>query len=110
MCDICWVEQGRPTKECLPPNSVEIVSAIRDLYEMPRCEAGGPLHVVLDDWNLEDEFLIPWVGPKGLDGAVIDRVFSSEVISKAQTICDLMRPLSEAERAAVLGQYWGYFA
>lgn len=34
------------------------LDALRDcLYAMPDCECGGPLHVVLDDGNLEDEHL-----------------------------------------------------
>lgn len=37
--------------------SNDLIKLIRELYDKPRCAAGGPLHVQLDDGNLEDHFL-----------------------------------------------------
>ena len=51
MCKTCWTVAGSPYD--LPENAAEIVDAINDLYDLPDCGAGGPLHVQLDDWNAD---------------------------------------------------------
>lgn len=60
MCSSCWAEYGKPTE--MPDNGDAVVALIRELYDQPDGGAGGPLHVVLDDWNLEDGHLDPYLG------------------------------------------------
>ena len=48
MCEGCWAEAGRPT--ALPANAAEFADLHRQLYEVEA--VGGPMHSVLDDWNL----------------------------------------------------------
>lgn len=95
MCVDCWESYGAPTTE--PAFGPAIRMMIRDLYTMERCGVGGPLHSVLDDWNLEDEHLTPWVDPTD--------PWPAEVLELAQRICDVMLKLSLTERAAVLAAH-----
>jgi hypothetical protein len=72
------------------------------VYELPHCGTGGPLHVQLDDMNLEDEHFLPTDRP-GLD-EVIDtwypelRRIPGAVDLIFQT-WDALAALTEAERA-----------
>lgn len=48
-----WYDSGMPVI-----NSAEVLATaelIRRLYELPGCDAGGPLHVILEDGNTGDE-------------------------------------------------------
>lgn len=49
MCSSCWHEMGRPNQKTA--NTDRLVQLIRDLYAIH--PTGGPLHVVLDDWNVD---------------------------------------------------------
>lgn len=53
--------------------------------------AGGPLHVALDDWNLEDRYWDPYRGD-----------FSDEVIELAEFICSEMLRLSVGQRNYIM--------
>lgn len=55
MCEDCWIEMGKPNK--LPVRADFFARQVRRLYGMPRGGVGGNLHIVLDDWNLEDSSL-----------------------------------------------------
>jgi hypothetical protein len=67
-----------------------LTALVRKLYSMQDCSAGGPLHVQLDDGNLEDEFLtlethMQW--PK-------------QVLRLSEEILALLRSMTEGERLA----------
>lgn len=49
MCDDCWHQAGSPTD--WTPQTQRLVELIGELYDIH--PTGGPLHVVLDDWNLD---------------------------------------------------------
>lgn len=51
MCYACWAELGHPTSTS--PLVHLIASKINQLYEV--ASAGAALHIVTDDWNLDDE-------------------------------------------------------
>ena len=53
MCISCWDELGRPA--ILNDATATGVRLAREVYKQPRGGAGGNLHIVLDDWNLEDD-------------------------------------------------------
>lgn len=97
MCKTCWIDEGSPSE--LPENSEAIVDAIEALYLMDGCRAGGPLHVELDDLNLDMDghVWVPWQAD-----------FSPEAMAKAQEICDLMNPLPVPQRYAVMAKHEGW--
>lgn len=53
MCKECWQGNGAPA--VWNENVKKSVGLIKKIYEHE--PVGNPLHVVLDDWNLEDCFI-----------------------------------------------------
>lgn len=51
MCYGCWEEAGKPT--IVNDRVLKAVEAVKKMYETH--SAGGGLHIVTDDWNLEDD-------------------------------------------------------
>lgn len=98
MCYSCWADYGCPV--LVPEDVDEIVGWIKELYDLPGGDMGGPLHVELDDfnvgcaWDLHDPSTIGY------------EPFSEEVIAVATKIRARMLELPEEVRAAVLA-YWG---
>ncbi len=53
MCQVCWAELGAPADwNAAVATGVRLA---REVYKQPRGSAGGNLHIVLDDWNLEND-------------------------------------------------------
>ena len=96
MCRACWEEHGSPTE--LPDNAAEVISLINDLYAHPDGGTGGPLHVLLDDFNVQDQFVKPYHRDDD-DPALRDL---------ADRIADLMLLMTEDQRAAVLAEREGW--
>jgi hypothetical protein len=96
VCEDCL--ETYQAADALPPTSdmLKIVAMVQTLYERPGCGAGGPLHVVLDDFNLEDGMLVPWSEPPEFTWPV-------DVMALASIICGQLSRMSLAERAAVVG-------
>lgn len=69
MCAQCWDEGGRPAN--WSPDIKRALELVRDLYQINA--VGGPLHAVLDDWNIEDQFLEPYYN--GLDDDELDEPY-----------------------------------
>lgn len=98
MCEGCWVDEYDRASE-IPENGEEIADLIRELYSMPRCDSGGPLHVAIDDFNIEDEHWKPYVHSDEPD------YWTPETMALAEKICERMRPLTVKQRAAVLASW-----
>ena len=52
MCEACWAEYGRPT--IVNGKTEAALALVRQVYDAPMGGAGGHLHIVLDDWNIEN--------------------------------------------------------
>lgn len=98
MCYSCWEERERPT--ALPADATETVALIEQLCEMRDCGVGGPLHVVVDDFNIEDPLY--WPEPGQLD------YYAADVQAFARTVFDRLVSYSENERVAVLALREGW--
>lgn len=82
----------------------QLVEQINRLYEMPNCGVGGPLHVVTDDFNVEDHCLDacerlltdpePWYGT------------DEAMVALTRTIIAGMRRLTLGQRGTVLAVKW----
>jgi hypothetical protein len=76
-------------------DTYEMLSALRDaLYSAPGCSVGGPLHVQLDDGNLEDHF----VADDAIDQYPYLDEYDASVIALCRCILTILRGLSEHER------------
>lgn len=92
----------------LPPQTPEMLrlgALVEEFYALPECSVGGPLHVVTDDYNVEDDSIA--FCERSLDDHwSIERQATDEgrevVRAKAREIIALMRPMTLAERAVAL--------
>jgi hypothetical protein len=113
MCDSCVAEYTAGQHVPVTPQMEHVATLIGDWYGYPGCEAGGPLHIVLDDFNVETSF-INWCAGE-VDGWLAneadgwleawsgDHADSHSAIRQgaAELIGGLL-PLSEAERAVTI--------
>ena len=98
MCIGCWNELGRPA--AFTANTAKAVAAVRRLYTIN--DFGGEAHIVTEDWNIKDEH-VAWC----LDNLdTEDRFPEEEAASRAAL--NLLRPMSEAQRATVLAIHEGF--
>jgi hypothetical protein len=100
MCRGCWDDD--PTDERTPETG-RLVELIDRLYQMPECGAGGPLHSVVDDWNLNTEvievrYVTNWY-PEG---------YAPEVVEVCDEIVSIMNRMTENQRATALAIHNGY--
>lgn len=78
----------------------KVVRLIYTVYEHD--PVGNPLHVVLDDWNLEDEFIE--VYEPAVDG------LPKECVDAARELVPLLLSMSLDERLSALAYAHGYVA
>lgn len=102
MCHDCWDQAGRPTE--LPPTYERFAELVSDLYDFH--SAGGPLHTVLDDWNL-DGHIEPFPGLTSEDE--YDQTDNTRYVYE---ICDeiaaLLNGMPEAQRYSALAHREGF--
>lgn len=91
MCTDCWDEMGRPAIDT--PKVREAARLVRELYQ-EHC-TGGPLHIVVDDWNLEDGH-VDYCGERCAPG--IER-----------RCYEALKAMNEDERASVLSLEDGWW-
>lgn len=80
------------------PDIAEAIQLTWQLYRIPNCCTGGPLHVQLDDHNLQDRFL-----EKPYNGVAPDGTphYNAEEIALAERVLALLRPMTMKERLVV---------
>lgn len=100
MCRGCWEEYERP--EIDTPAVREASRAIAEVYEF--AETGGDLHIVLDDWNLEDHSLAFC-----REAIEEDSDFTFREREVERRCLSLLRALTEDERASALALYEGFW-
>jgi hypothetical protein len=99
MCIECWEEYGRPA--IVAPAVETAADAVNDMYVIH--PVGGALHIVTDDWNLEDEFLDWCASCENLECHGKKRLNAWE-----QRAFDTLRLLTINERATALALAHGY--
>lgn len=99
MCRNCWLEYGAPrvvNKKTLAAR--DLIAAVYEGHA-----AGGNAHIVIDDWNLEDEHVHYC---RGCSDASQD----DEEQCDAETAClGALLKLTEDERASALAMYDDFF-
>jgi len=90
MCRSCWDEAGQPSMDT--PGVQLAVRLIGEVYE--ESWAGGNLHIVVDDWNTEQEHL-DWCG--------------TVITTEAERRCHkVLNELTEDERMSALALHDGF--
>lgn len=122
MCYGCWDEAGKPRIDT--PAVRAAAASVAEVYEHS-C-VGGNLHIVLDDWNIEDgnlEFCrqcIEGAGVMPLDGSTFPAHLRyneekranpdpPEQLAAERRCHDLFRALTEDERASALALNDGFW-
>ena len=101
MCKTCWESYNSPKIYNLKVE--EAVKCIARVYDEVST-VGGDLHVILDDWNLEDEHL---------DSCLKDAKENASGYDKKQVHIQLnciavLKSLTLEERASALAVYEGF--
>lgn len=95
MCLTCVEKYGGTDVE-VTDDMRRVSRLVNDLYSLEGCVTGGPLHIVVDDYNLEAQDL-EWCR-KHLDG----RDYEEHVKVLCHTILDALTPLTLAQRARAI--------
>lgn len=74
------------------PAVTAAAAEVTALYQLPDCEAGGPLHVIVDDTNVDDHFL-----EDDAIGSAED--WTEQALAQANKVLAALRPLTRVERA-----------
>ena len=102
----------------LPESAGVTISLIRYLYDDLAQDAGGPLHVILDDGNVAD-WIIDSHGPDRYahlwssdferyadPGADTSEQRRQAIQVTCERIMELLRPMSEQHRRDVINAFW----
>lgn len=95
MCEACYISYGSPKKITNKTN--ECVNIVERIYE--NYPSGGALHVVLDDWNLEDDIV----------GYLFDGADGVSLSGDERKCISLLNDMTIDERATVLAIFDGYY-
>lgn len=123
MCYGCWEEAGKPVIDT--PAVRAAAQAAAEVYE--HACTGGNLHIVLDDWNIEDSNLefcsqcIDGAGVMPLGGSTFAAHLRyneekqanpdpPEQLAVERCCCDLFMALTEEERASALALNDGFWS
>lgn len=80
----------------------EIIELTKELYSCEGCEVGGPLHIVLDDDNVENHDIL-WCLKY-----VSDHDYDDDIKILCYKIGALLFMLDEEERAEIVRKAWDY--
>jgi hypothetical protein len=109
MCFTCWAEGGKPA--ILTPKTRLAAELIAAVYGFPDGVCGGNLHIVTDDWNLDDndiEFCRNAVADK-ISGRDDDDFASDPEQLKAEAACiGALAELPMAERLSAMALSEGF--
>jgi hypothetical protein len=100
MCEGCYHEYGSP--RIITEATKHAASLIDAVYGL--AGAGGHAHVVIDDWNLEDHYILDcleWV-------ALNDQRASPEQLKAERDCLEALSMLSVNERASAMAIHAGY--
>ncbi len=105
MCYGCYEEQGKPAIY----NDIvkKAIASINKVYEYS-CVGGG-LHIVLDDWNLEDDAVVfceNWINnpnycPNGEIQNDEDKIQQEQKLAELECV-EILKKMSIDERASAL--------
>lgn len=98
MCRTCWAEHGRP--DDWNPDIARALELVQIIYATE--PLGAPLHVVLDDWNIDISVPFePW--PDHMPGG--GNPVAQSAAYAAIELCALFNRMSVRERAATLAYH-----
>jgi hypothetical protein len=107
MCRGCWEGEDSPTD--WTPQIARAVVLWRRLYDDLRQPTGGPLHVELDDCNLDYDEIVPSYSLPAMGGRpATDDGYAPEVHEVCDELAALLTRMSTPERYATLAYADGF--
>jgi hypothetical protein len=92
---------GSPTELPRKRDVRDLNKLLDQFFALPECSTGGPLHVVLEDFNIEKSNLY-WRDYN-------TQVYTHEVVLLADYIVSRLAKMKKKERAAVIAKREGWF-
>ena len=102
MCHGCWVENGMPS--LITDVTKEAARLVDEIYGYADGGCGGNAHIVVDDWNLDDDdikFCIKAANKNEWD-------FSDDQIKAELDCLNFMLKMSEPERYSAMAIHEGH--
>jgi hypothetical protein len=93
MCQTCYKDYGSP--KIITPATLEAAKLIEEVFEWS--SGGGNLHIVIDDWNLDDDSLDFCDTEIRTDDPSCDEKLEAE-----RKCLDALRKMTLEERASTL--------
>lgn len=108
MCESCWEEYGKP--DIVNEKTEAAAVLVQQVYDAIGGGMGGSLHIVLDDWNLEDDS-INWCLTQFDECKVSfeDKTFNVGLTDLEQACAAAFLGMSMEERASTLAKFDGMF-
>lgn len=98
--DSVWEELGRP--DDWNPKVERALELIGAIYEYE--PVGGPMHVELDDWNIEG-VITPY---PYTPASFVEEDEAEQVRAAVAELIPLLNAMTVHERASALARHWGY--
>jgi hypothetical protein len=108
MCVNCWIERGSP--KIINEMTKALQPLIDDVYE--HHGAGGGLHIILDDFNVEDghvTFCQDWIEHERGNGVWKTDPVSPEQLKAERECLKLLKAMTVEERASAIAFHDGFF-
>jgi hypothetical protein len=105
MCRDCYLHYGSPT---IDNHKVRATAElIQQIHETNGGGAGGDLHTLLDEWNIDGD--LRWERENLLQRIAGDPEYEELQVLEIQCLA-LMEVMTIEERASALGLYWKHWA
>lgn len=102
MCEHCVEEITEGKRPPMTDEMWQLAGLVWDWYRMPGNDTGGVLHIVLDDYNIEDHCLDYCAEARYYDSNGECAETPPDVAAARDAIVDGLRPLTEPERVMVV--------
>jgi hypothetical protein len=85
----------------------QLTELIRELYAVPECGVGGPLHIVLDDGNIDDESIYFCMRTMRKHETVVQGMNGNAIIEICEEIADALLEFTQEKREELYEMNWG---
>ena len=102
MCYNCYIEDGSP--QIVNERTIKGAKLIDEIYEQHNCGSGGYAHIVVDDWNIDDESIDCCLNKRNIELFSDISMYSRNVID---TCLRYLKELSYDERVSSMAIHSG---
>jgi len=84
-----------------------LAELVAELYSMPECGVGGPLHIVLDDGNIDDESIYFCTRTMREHFSVVHGLNGSAIVEVCSEIAEILLLMPMEQRQELYESRWG---